>query len=137
MQNAATICDNCENITHFESMDVTKECKELAKLVNDLSSKENVTMIHVTDIYKGSKKKRIIEKQHDKHPYFGNGQHHDRVDILRFLKKLTSEKIIMNVSTYTGGFPVIYVKAGPKYGDFFNTDSEYYLNQKLKTDTLL
>ncbi|GJQ67047.1 hypothetical protein Trydic_g21949 [Trypoxylus dichotomus] len=124
IRNKDTICDNCENMQNYETLDVTKECKELAKLVHDLSSRENVTMVHVTDVYKGSKKKKILEKQHDKHPYFANGQHHDKVDIQRFLKQLTFEKILTNVCTYNGDFPVVYLKKGPKYSELFNTDKK-------------
>lgn len=125
IQNKATTCDNCTNINNCETLDVTKECKELAKLVHDLSTKENVTMVHITDVYKGSKKKKILDKQHDKHPYFANGQHHDKVDIQRFIKQLTFEKVIINNYTYSGDFPVVYLKKGPNFSDLFNTDSKY------------
>lgn len=125
IQNKDTICDNCENMNSYETLDVTKECKELAKIVHDLSCKENVTMVQVTDIYKGSKTKKITDKQHDKHPYYSNGQHYDKVDIQRFIKQLTFEKVVINVPAYNGDFPVVYLKKGPQYSQLFTTNSEF------------
>ncbi|KAL1502248.1 hypothetical protein ABEB36_007418 [Hypothenemus hampei] len=49
--NKATTCDNCENIDKYSTKDVTKEAKELCTIVKDLSGNENITMLHVVDVY--------------------------------------------------------------------------------------
>lgn len=52
IKNKATTCDNCENMDKYESLEVTKEAKEMCSIVKDLSLNENVTLLHVADVYR-------------------------------------------------------------------------------------
>ena len=122
MDSKDMMCDNCENVAKFKLSDVTKEARELSQLVNDLTRNENVTMLHVADVYKGSKVKKILDKRHDQHRFYGNGSGLDRTDIQRILVDLVLKKILTDFCTYTGDFPVVYIKSGPKFNTFSQSD---------------
>jgi bloom syndrome protein len=114
-ENKETTCDNCENMTKYKLSDVTKEARELCHLVADLTKNENVTMLHVAEVYKGSKLKKILEKRHDQNKFYGAGNSLDRTDIHRILVDLVLKKFLMDFCTYTGEFPVVYIKPGIKF----------------------
>jgi bloom syndrome protein len=114
-ENKETTCDNCENMTKYKLSDVTKEARELCHLVADLTKNENVTMLHVAEVYKGSKLKKILEKRHDQNKFYGAGNSLDRTDIHRILVDLVLKKFLMDFCTYTGEFPVVYIKPGTKF----------------------
>ncbi|XP_050297459.1 recQ-like DNA helicase Blm isoform X2 [Anthonomus grandis grandis] len=122
IRSKATICDNCENIDKYKNEDVSKQAKELCTLVRDLTQKENVTMLHVADVYRGSKIKKILDRRHDRHPLYGAGASIDRNDVQRILKELILKHILADFCTYTGDFPVVYLKTGPKFYQFLNSD---------------
>ncbi|KAG5889744.1 hypothetical protein JTB14_018966 [Gonioctena quinquepunctata] len=101
IRNGATKCDNCENINKHKMLDVTKEARDLGMLVKDLGSRGNVTLLHVADVYKGSKAKKILERGHDKHRCFGLGAGMERTDIQRVLKDLILKSVIADDVIYT------------------------------------
>lgn len=115
MNDKITMCDNCENVKNYEMLDVTNRAKELAQIVEDLSLRQNITMIHVADVYKGCKTKKIIDLGHDKHPYYGRGSEVRKSDIHRVLKELIFRKVLIDHCQFTGEFPIVYIKPGPKY----------------------
>lgn len=114
MKDPLTVCDNCENINNYEMIDVTTRAKDLAQIVEDLSLRQNVTMIHVADVYKGSKVKKILDLGHDKHPFYGRGSELRKSDIHRILKELVFRKVLVDHCQFTGEFPIVYIKPGPK-----------------------
>ncbi|CAG9768496.1 unnamed protein product [Ceutorhynchus assimilis] len=122
ISNKGTTCDNCENVNKYETLDVTKEAKELCDIVKDLSIKENVTMLHVADIYRGAKIKKILDRRHNQHRFYGAGATMDRNDVQRVLKELILKHILDDICKYTGDFPVVYIKTGPKFSQFKNSN---------------
>lgn len=122
LANKETACDNCEKINNYQEKDVTKEAKHLAELVSDLSAKQNVTMIHVADVYNGSKAKKIIHSGHDRHPLHGCGAHLNKSDTHRILKQLIFKDVLVDFCTFNGDFPVVYVKKGPKFNALSSDD---------------
>lgn len=114
IRNKLTTCDNCENIDKYNHIDITKCARELGILVKDLFTRD-VTMLHIADIYKGSKIKMIFERKYDKHKYYGAGSHLDRNDIHKILKDLLIKNILTDHVKCSGEFPVVYVKPGPKF----------------------
>lgn len=113
IKNKNTTCDNCVNIDKYKEEDVTNPARELAVLVKDLSSKGNVTMLHIVDVYKGSKIKKVIEKRHNTHKYFGKGGTMDRNVIHRIMKELVLKNYLADHLIFTGQFPIVYIKPGP------------------------
>lgn len=115
MQDKATICDNCENVKNNTASDVTNEARQLAQLVQDLTKNENVTLLYVADVYKGAKLKKILDKRHDQHRFFGGGSTLHRSDIQRILINLILRKVLTDFCTFTGEFPIVYIKPGAKF----------------------
>lgn len=115
LRNKQTICDNCDSKGAYRITDMTKESKELAQLVRDLAGKQNVTLLHVADVYKGSKQKKIVDWGHDRHPLHGGGSGLAKHDIHRILKQLIFKKILADFCTFTGEFPIVYIKTGPRF----------------------
>lgn len=115
IQNSATTCDNCENFRAYDATDVTKHAKDLARLVSDLSQNQNVTMLHVAEVYKGSMLKKIVDYGHDKHPLHGAGKGLSKPDIHRILKELIFKNVLGDFCTFNREFPVVYIKKGTKY----------------------
>lgn len=115
IRNKPTTCDNCENINSYDDMEVTKEAKDLGCLVKDLCVRGNFTMLHVADVYKGSKVKKILQCGHDKHKLYGAGSGMDKTDIHRILKDMVLKNILRDHVTYAGEFPVVYIQPGEKF----------------------
>lgn len=112
--NKETTCDNCLNINKYKNRDVTKEAKELAVLVQDIARRENVTLLHIAEVYKGSKNTKVMSRGHDRHKYYAAGSNMDRNDIQRILKVLLLKNVLVNFCSCVGGYPVVYLKPGPK-----------------------
>lgn len=117
IRNKSTTCDNCENINKYKEEDVTKQARELAILVKDLAVKGNVTMLHIVDVYKGAKIKKILEKGHNTHKYYGGGSNMDRNLIHRIMKDLVIKNYLADHVIYTGEFPLVYIKPGPLFSN--------------------
>lgn len=122
IKNKATVCDNCENINNLKMVNVTKEAQELCQLVQDLSRNKNVTLLHVVEIYKGSKLKKIIQQQQDRLRFYGNGSGFDRPDLQRILIDLMLKGVLVDFCTFNGGFPIVYIKPGSKFNNYNNSD---------------
>lgn len=122
MESKETICDNCENIDKCKLSDVTEHARQIFKLVCDLANRENVTMLHIADVYKGARIKKIMDKGHDKHPFFGSGSSLSRVVVQRILIHLALKGILTDFCTYSGEFPVVYIKPGPKRAKIAQND---------------
>nr|XP_022915450.1 Bloom syndrome protein homolog [Onthophagus taurus] len=123
ISNKSSTCDNCLklNTCKYIERDVTKECQELAILINDLTKTQKLTMALVADIYKGSKLKKIISCRLNQHALYGKGAEQNRADIQRYLIEMVSKNYLQKTTTNSGaGFPVQYIKPGPKYKDLIN-----------------
>lgn len=127
IKDSVTVCDNCEDRNNYEMVDVTNRAKELAQLVEDLALRQNVTMIHIADVYKGSKLKKIVDMGHDKHPFHGRGNDVRKSDIHRILKELVFRKILADHCQFTGDFPIVYIKPGPKYHSLKQSNEKFVI----------
>lgn len=124
IQNKETTCDNCMNMANYQSTDVINESREIAQIVKDLTGRENVTMLHVAEIYKGARIKKIVDRGHDKHACFGNGARFVKTDILRIIKQMIFKKFLREECIYTGDFPIVYIKLGPKIRELYADTSK-------------
>ncbi|XP_060536493.1 recQ-like DNA helicase Blm [Cylas formicarius] len=127
IKNRKTVCDNCENINTYKMLEVTKEAHELCQIVEDIGCNENVTMLYVVDIYRGAKTKKIFARNHNQHKYYGAGSTKDRNNVQRILKELIMKHVLSDFCTYTGDFPVVYIKPGPKFYIFKSSNSKLML----------
>lgn len=120
INNKKTTCDTCERFQLYKPVDVSTYAKELAELVQDLS-RQKVTLVQISDIYKGSKAKRIIERGFNKHRLFAKGSSYDRNEIQRILKQLLIKDILMEKCEYMGEFPVTYIHPGKNMNEIRNS----------------
>lgn len=127
LANKETACDNCLNMNKFEIKNLTRESRELGILVKELTTNQNVTMLHVAEVYKGSKQRKIVDKGHDKCKYFGKGSNMSVLDIQRILKELTFRKILTDYCTFNGEFPIVYVKPGTNFKTLAAADCMYWI----------
>lgn len=56
----------------------------------------------------------------------------DRNNVQRVLKQLIFKQVLQDFCAYTGEFPVVYIKPGPKFHQFFNSD--YRLTISVSTE---
>lgn len=129
ISNPSTVCDNCENRHEYEEVDMTKHARNLVQLVNDISSSQNVTMLQVADIYSGSKKKKIVDMGQDKHPLYGGGSNLNKNDVHRILKELIFNNTLTDYCTFTGDFPIVYIKTGPNFGTMQASKGKQIMNR--------
>lgn len=102
-------CDNCNSTSSFESQDFTDYAVSAVKLVKHLE-RENVTLLHCVDVFRGSKTKKIVDADHTRLPEYGAGADLDRGEIERLFYRLLSEDAIAEHNVVNkAGWPSQYV----------------------------
>jgi len=86
-------CDNCNSTSTFESQDFTDYAASAIRLVKHLE-RENVTLLHCVDVFRGSKTKKIIDAYHTRIDEYGAGADLERGEIERLFYRLLSEDAI-------------------------------------------
>ncbi|RUS80873.1 hypothetical protein EGW08_011344, partial [Elysia chlorotica] len=114
------VCDNCQTKNTFSLRDVTADAMEIVKCVKHINSgsRNNFTLIHLVDIFKGSNTSKIQSLGHSKLAMHGRGKNWTRADVERLCRKLVIERIlkedlVVNAQDHT----MCYVKLGPKAVD--------------------
>ena len=114
-----TACDNCAQINKQgqKIKDVTVEALSICQGVQMLGHRENVTLLHLSEILKGSKNSKIVEKGHDKIEMHGKLSTYKKNDIERIIRKLVYKnylkediQIIQSTETVAS-----YIKIGPQF----------------------
>lgn len=137
MKNKETICDNCEQMKNYSQTDMTIHAKNLCELIRDFTERrDKVTLPQLSEVYKGSKAKKILERRHDKHPHYAKGASMDRVDIQRILKQLLLKDILDEHCEYAAGFPVVYIKPGKSFFQYRSNDFKLCLSINNKTSAI-
>jgi superfamily II DNA helicase RecQ len=107
-------CDNCEKDLDSVEKDVTQEAKWIVDLVGETQG-DKVTMLHIMDVFRGLKHSKIMDLGHDSCRMYGKGKSWKKQETERLLRLLIIKQIIMERVELNGmGFPVTYVKLGPK-----------------------
>lgn len=101
------MCDNCirnqNNPCVFKNM--SEEGISVLQLVDALGV-EYVTLAQLTDIYRGMKNKRILDRRHNQLQGYGEGKDISKSDIDRLLRALINEGALKEVVKMTrSGFP--------------------------------
>ncbi|KIW29626.1 uncharacterized protein PV07_05429 [Cladophialophora immunda] len=111
-------CDNCNSTSTFETQDFSEHAKNAIRLVQQVS-REQVTLLHCVDVYRGGKNKKITELGHNKIREYGLGAELARGDVERLFYRLISEDALAEYNKVnTAGFATQYVKPGPRAPDF-------------------
>lgn len=113
-----TACDNCLTLkaNAFTLRDITQEAISICRGIQQIGVKEDVTLLHVSEILKGSKNQKVMEKNHHKLEMHSKLSTYKKNDIERIIRRLIfmgylSEEV--KVLSYTDTV-ACYVKLGPK-----------------------
>lgn len=113
-----TACDNCLTLkaNAFTLRDITAEAVSICRGVQQIGVKDDVTLLHLSEVLKGSKNAKVTEKNHHKLDMHGKLTGYKKNDIERILRRLIfmgflSEEV--KVITYTDTV-ACYIKLGPK-----------------------
>ena len=96
-------CDNCNSNSTFESQDFTEYAVAAIELVRNIE-RDNITLLHCVDVFRGSKNKKILDLNHDNLEGYGAGANLDRGEIERLFYRLLSEDALVehNVANKAG-----------------------------------
>ncbi|XP_011704648.1 PREDICTED: Bloom syndrome protein homolog isoform X1 [Wasmannia auropunctata] len=116
ISNKVTACDNCRCKGEITMLDVTEDAKEIMKAVRDINNtkKCKLTLVFLTDIFKGSDLKKIRESGLTKHPLYGRGKSWNKSDIERLLHHMVLQEYLQENMYINNEIACAYVKIGPK-----------------------
>ncbi|KAG2236190.1 hypothetical protein INT48_003809 [Thamnidium elegans] len=111
------MCDNCVRNQYTPSVfkDMSQDAIVVLGLVEQLGD-DFVTMPQLTDIYRGAKQKRIMERGHDNLQGYGRGRNATKTDVDRLLRALVNEhalRVVVKTSRATS-YPISEVHLGEK-----------------------
>ncbi|XP_076748881.1 Bloom syndrome helicase [Xylocopa sonorina] len=113
--NKSTSCDNCRSKDDFTMLDATNDAKQILKAVRDINQNRicNLTLVFLTDIYKGSDLKKIRESGLTKLPIYGHGRSWNRGDIERLLHHMVLKDYLQEQMYINNEIACAYIKIGP------------------------
>ncbi|KDN53103.1 ATP-dependent DNA helicase [Tilletiaria anomala UBC 951] len=105
-------CDNCRRDSgELEEKDYTETAAQILKMIPALTG--HVTLQHCVDVFRGSAKREIKDRGHDRSPYAGKGKPLDRTELERLFYILHSEKGIQEYTkTNSAGYVNAYIEPG-------------------------
>ncbi|EFN77228.1 Bloom syndrome protein-like protein [Harpegnathos saltator] len=111
-----TACDNCRCKDEITMLDVTEDAKEVMKTVRNINNRKicNLTLILLTDIFKGSDLKKIRESGLNNQALYGRGKSWKRGDIERLLHHMVLQEYLLESMYINNEIACAYVKIGPK-----------------------
>lgn len=134
LQNRTSACDNCLRKGEFKTIDATDYCKQIAICITDLfMGRQPFTLLHMVDILKGTKIKKLIEANHHEHRYYGLLKAWDKLDIQRLLHKMVIENYFMEEIKFMRDIPLAYLKIGPKIKDLMERNQRISFALREKT----
>lgn len=87
LESRNTECINKLNL-RYTKLDFTKEAAYICQGVQQMGAREDVTLLHLGEILKGSMNAKIMEKNHNNLEMHAKMAKYKKVDIERFLRKL-------------------------------------------------
>lgn len=123
-EDCKNCCDNCNSNSTFETQDFSELATAAISLVKKIE-KDQVTLLHCVDVFRGSKSKKIAELHHSEVPEYGVGSNIDRGDVERIFYRLLSEDAlsehnVMNKSGFANQY--VHVGVNHSYDLYANTD---------------
>jgi len=113
LENRQTACDNCLNKRAYRALDALEHARTAARAVKDLcSGRSRFTLLHIADVLKGSKIKKIIDFNHHKSPHHGALKDWDKNDVHRLLRKMVIDGFLREDLIFTNDFPQAYLYLG-------------------------
>ena len=124
-----TACDNCLALAsnQFTIKDITQDAQVICKGLQQISFKEDITLLHLSEVLKGSMNSKVVEKHHNQLEMHGKLSKYKKNDIERVIRKLIFKgylkeevKIIAHTETVAS-----YIKIGPKAGQLINGSDKF------------
>ncbi|XP_017012371.2 recQ-like DNA helicase Blm [Drosophila takahashii] len=113
LENRQTACDNCINKKAYRAVDALEHARKAARAVKDLcSGRSRFTLLHIADVLKGSKIKKIVDFNHHKTPHHGALKDWEKNDIHRILRKMVIDGFLREDLIFTNDFPQAYLYLG-------------------------
>ncbi|XP_016951340.1 recQ-like DNA helicase Blm [Drosophila biarmipes] len=113
LENRQTACDNCLNKRAYRALDALEQARKAARAVKDLcSGRSRFTLLHIADVLKGSKIKKIVDYNHHKSPHHGVLKDWDKNDVHRLLRKMVIDGFLREDLIFTNDFPQAYLYLG-------------------------
>ncbi|KAH8318717.1 hypothetical protein KR074_002654 [Drosophila pseudoananassae] len=113
LENRQTACDNCINKKAYRSVDALEFARKAARAVKDLcSGRSRFTLLHIADVLKGSKIKKIVDFNHHNSPHHGALKDWDKNDVQRLLRKMIIEGFLREDLIFTNDYPQAYLFLG-------------------------
>ncbi|KAL0279324.1 UNVERIFIED_CONTAM: hypothetical protein PYX00_000916 [Menopon gallinae] len=114
LENRSTACDNCLQQGLYNTIDVTDVSKAIVSAVKSICGlKNNYTMLHFVDVFKGATAKKVVAEGHDKIPLYGMGKTWIRLDIERLFRKLIMDEYLKeHLMVKDEGITFAYLKVG-------------------------
>ena len=115
--NCNKTCDNCKAGLQAERRDLTPVACQMLQLLQDISSQKNgrgVTMVQLTDLFKGSKSKSATKFLNvDRLTGCGAGKSYSKPDLDRIVHAMVYDKILVESAEQAGGgFIADYIRPG-------------------------
>ncbi|KAJ7070337.1 P-loop containing nucleoside triphosphate hydrolase protein [Mycena belliarum] len=128
-------CNNCASEGLLVTQDFTNEAKSVLTLVQSLEhGKENVTVDHCRNIFKGANVSAVRDKRHDHHPNFGAGRDMPKELVELLFNKLLYLDALMELSTQTNSkWHQQYLKLGSCAHEFLAGRRTLQLSYRPKT----
>lgn len=109
-------CDNCNSSTASENQDFTKHAAAAVQLVKSVQP-QRVTITNCMDAFRGAQRKNGLQKDSTRN--FGFGSKLDRGIAERiFYHLITHDALQEETEINKAGFPLYYIRLGPKWEDF-------------------
>lgn len=116
MANKSTACDNCRCKEEFTMLDVTDSAQQIMKAVREINQRRGckLTLVLLTDIFKGSDLKKLRESGLTTIPLYGKGKSWNRGDIERLLHEMVLKDYLKENMYINNEIVCAYVSIGPK-----------------------
>ncbi|XP_029163076.1 Bloom syndrome protein homolog isoform X2 [Nylanderia fulva] len=116
ISNKTTACDNCRCKEEITMLDATEDAKEIMKAVRDMNNRKNckLTLILLTNIFKGCDLKKIRELGLTTHPLYGRGKSWNKTNIERLLHYMVLQEYLQENMYINNEIACAYLKIGPK-----------------------
>lgn len=119
-----TICDNCKmfSTNGYTNVDMTLEATLICRGIQQMSAKDDVTLLHLSEILKGSMSSKITEKNHHSLEMHSKMCKYKKNDIERLLRRLIFKGFLKEDIRVLSHSETVasYVKIGPKAFQLFN-----------------
>ena len=104
-------------------LDVTENVKAILTAVRDINKSRacNLTILYLTDIYKGANLAKIRDAGLTSNPIYGRGKSWNKVDIERLLHKLVIDDYLKEDLYIKNEIACAYLKIGTKADEFMRS----------------